>query len=81
METVVHSDGEQNANFGAEWRASPILTLRGGLQRIGASDGNLLSAGLTLQPMRGKTLQFHYAYLADPLLAGGRTTVGLALAF
>jgi len=36
---------------------------------------------LTLQPMRVKTLQFHYAYLADPLAAGGRTTVGLALAF
>ena len=77
----VYSDGEQNANLGAEWRASPLLTLRGGLQRIGASDGNLLSAGLTLQPMRVKNLQFHYAYLTDPLVAGGRTTVGLALAF
>ncbi len=74
-------DDEQSAHLGAEWRISPLLTLRGGLQRLGASEGNLLSAGLTLQPMRVKTLQFHYAYLADPLAAGGRTTVGLALAF
>ena len=78
---VRSADDEQSAHLGAEWRISPLLTLRGGLQRLGASDGNLLSAGLTLQPMRVKTLQFHYAYLADPLSAGGRTTVGLALAF
>ena len=78
---VRSADDEESAHLGAEWRISPLLTLRGGLQRLGASDGNLLSAGLTLQPMRVKTLQFHYAYLADPLAAGGRTTVGLALAF
>ncbi|MEE3258280.1 MAG: PorV/PorQ family protein [Candidatus Latescibacterota bacterium] len=77
----LRSDTEQNAHLGAEWRISPLLTVRGGLQRLGAADGNLLSAGLTLRPMRVETLQFHYAYLADPLEVGGRTTVGLALAF
>ena len=77
----VRSDDEQSAYLGAEWRVNPLLTLRGGLQRIGSSDGNLLSAGLTLQPMRVNTLQFHYAYIADPFAAGSRTTVGPALAF
>lgn len=77
----MRSDDEQSANLGAEWRLSPLLTVRGGLHRLGAADGGLLSAGLTLRPMRIETLQFHYAYLADPLEAGGRTTVGLALAF
>lgn len=75
------TDDEQSANLGAEWRLSPLLTLRGGLNRLGAADGSLLSAGLTLRPMRIETVQFHYAYLADPLDAGGRTTIGLALAF
>ena len=75
------ADDEQSANLGAEWVLSPLLTLRGGLHRLGAQDGSLLAAGLTLRPMRVETLQFHYAYLADPLDAGGRTTIGLALAF
>ncbi len=75
------SDDKQSTTLGAEWALSPLLTLRGGLNRLGAEDGSLLSAGLTLRPMRIKTLQFHYAYLADPLEAGGRTTIGLALAF
>ena len=75
------SDDEQSANIGAEWALSPLLTLRGGLNRLGPEDGSLLSAGLTLRPMRIKTLQFHYAYLADPLEAEGRTTIGLALTF
>ena len=77
----LRSDDEQSAHLGAEWQLSPLLTVRGGLQRLGVEDGNVLSAGLTLRPMRVETLQFHYAYLADPLAAGGRTTVGLALAF
>ena len=77
----VRDDGEQSVNLGAEWQLSALLEVRGGLHRLGAEDGSQLSAGLTLQPMHRETLQFQYAYLTDPLGAGGRTTVGLALAF
>ena len=74
-------DGEQSVNLGAEWQPNALLVMRGGLHRLGAEDGGQLSAGLTLQPMHRETLQFQYAYLTDPLGAGGRTTVGLTLAF
>ena len=74
-------DGEQSVNLGAEWQLSEMLVMRGGLHRLGAEDGGQLSTGLTLQPMHRETLQFQYAYLTDPLGAGGRTTVGLTLAF
>ena len=74
-------DGEQSVNLGAEWQPNALLAMRGGLHRLGAEDGGQLSAGLTLQPMYRETLQFQYAYLTDPLGAGGRTTVGLTLAF
>lgn len=77
----LRSAGEQSVNLGAEWQLSALLTMRGGLQRLGAEDGGQLSVGLTLHPMHRETLQFHYAYLTDPLGAGGRTTVGLVLAF
>ena len=75
------SDREQSVNLGAEWQFNALLVVRGGLHRLGAEDGGQLSAGLTLQPMHRETLQFQYAYLTDPLGTGGRTTVGLALAF
>ena len=77
----VRDDGEQSVNLGAEWQLSALLEVRGGLHRLGAEDGSQLSAGLTLSPARRETVQFQYAYLSDPLGAGGRTTVGLALAF
>ena len=77
----VRDDGEQSVNLGAEWRLNALLEVRGGLHRLGAEDGGQLSAGLTLQPMHREILQFQYVYLSDPLGAGGRTTVGLALAF
>lgn len=75
------ADGEQSINLGAEWQPNALLAIRSGLHRLGTEDGGQLSAGLTLQPMHRETLQFQYAYLTDPLGAGGRTTVGLALAF
>lgn len=77
----LRADGEQSVNLGAEWQLSALLVLRGGLHRLGVEDGGQLSVGLTLHPMHRETLQFQYAYLADPLGAGGRTTVGLVLAF
>ena len=76
-----HADGERSVNLGAEWQLSELLVMRGGLHRLGAEDGGQLSAGLTLRPMHRETLQFQYAYLTDPLGAGGRTTVSMALAF
>ena len=75
------ADGEQSVNLGAEWQLSALLEVRGGLHRLGVEDGGQLSAGLTLRPARRETVQFQYAYLTDPLGAGGRTTVGLVLAF
>ncbi len=77
----LRSDGEQSVNLGAEWQLSALLVVRGGLHRLGTEDGGQLSTGLTLRPARRETVQFQYAYLTDPLGAGGRTTVGLALAF
>ena len=74
-------DGEQSVNLGVEWQLNALIVMRGGLHRLGAEDGGQLSTGLTLQPMHRETLQFQYAYLTDPLGAGGRTTVGLTLAF
>ena len=74
-------DGEQSVNLGAEWQLNALRVMRGGLHRLGAEAGGQLSAGLTLQPMNRETLQFQYAYLTDPLGAGGRTTAGLTLAF
>ena len=78
----VESADETTAHLGAEWQLSPLLILRGGLRHIGGEDSlGQVSAGLSLRPMRRQTLQFHYAYAADPLDAGGRTTIGLELAF
>ena len=77
----LRTDGEQSVNLGAEWQLSALLVLRGGLHRLGVEDGGQLSVGLTLHPMHRETLQFQYAYLTDPLGAGGRTIVGLVLAF
>ena len=81
LATEFRADGEQSVNLGAEWQLNALLVMRGGLHRLGAEDGGQLSAGLTLQPMHRETLQFQCAYLTDPLGAGGRTTVGLTLAF
>jgi long-subunit fatty acid transport protein len=77
------SDVDSYANLGAEWKIGPVLTLRGGLNRVPGTDRGIGSttAGLTLRPMRQDTLRFHYTYASDELGDGGRTAVGLALQF
>jgi hypothetical protein len=72
-------DGSEHAGLGAEWQVNPLLALRGGVARLGA--GAVLAAGLTVRPMRNQAVQFHYAYLSDPLDAGERTVFGLGIAF
>ena len=67
-------------NLGAEWSVNPLLTVRGGLNRVPGDDG-AFTAGLSLRPMRRESLQLHYAYATDPLGAGGRTLLGLSLIF
>lgn len=74
------SDAESYLNLGGEWQASPLLTLRAGVNRLG-SEGAAPSFGLSLRPMRRDHLQFHYAYTADDLGAGNRVNAGLSLKF
>ncbi len=69
------------ANLGAEWTIGDLLTLRGGLHRLGQDGGpGSLAVGLTLRPMRSESLQFQYTYLDDPL-DGARLSGGLATRF
>lgn len=69
---------ELRAHVGAEWRLSGLLTLRGGVHRIGAADGFGLPAfGVSVRPMRIEALQVHYAYVADDLDAGARHAITL----
>ncbi|MBI2502969.1 MAG: hypothetical protein HYW07_07010 [Candidatus Latescibacteria bacterium] len=74
------SDAESYLSLGGEWQASPLLTLRAGLNRIGG-EGAAPAFGLSLRPMRRDHLQFHYAYTADELGAGNRVSAGLGLRF
>jgi len=70
---------ERHAAVGAAWRASDLLTLRAGLDRIGAADGaGAVTAGLSVRPMRSRAFQLDYAYGQDPLAAGARVAVGLS---
>jgi hypothetical protein len=73
------SEAESYLSLGGEWRASPLLTLRAGLGRIGGEATPAL--GLSLRPMRREYLQLHYAYTADALGAGNRVNAGLGLKF
>lgn len=73
------TDAESHLSLGGEWRASPLLTLRAGLGRIGA--GAAPAFGLSLRPMRRDHLQLHYAYTTDDLGAGNRVNAGLGLKF
>lgn len=69
------------ANLGAEWTVNGLLTLRGGLNRLGQDDGpGSLAVGLTLRPMHSESLQFQYAYVDDPL-DGARLSGGVATRF
>ena len=70
-----------SASLGGEWRVSPLLTVRGGLARIGAAGVGAPAFGLTLRPMRIDTVQLHYAWVGDELDAGPRTLVGVGAAF
>lgn len=68
--------------LGLTWQASPLLTLRAGLSRIGEADGvGSAAAGLSVRPMRNEAFELHYAYTQDPLDAGGRVTLGLSARF
>ena len=64
----------------AEWRVSPLMSLRVGLERL---DDSLrtTSFGMTLKPMQIEALQFHFAYLNDELDAGSTTAFGLSTSF
>jgi len=64
----------------AEWRVSPLLSLRAGLDRLNDSL-QTTTFGLTLKPMQIETLQFHFAYLTDELDAGSTTAFGLSTSF
>ena len=79
----VYSGLDRHLNLGVEWVATPVLTLRGGLERVAGEMDALGSptAGLTLRPMRNQLLQFHYGYADDPLGTGSRNSVGLSARF
>ena len=71
-----------SASLGGEWKVNPLLTVRAGLARIGvAGIAGAPTFGLTLQPMRIDTVQFHYAWVGDELDAGPRTLIGVGAAF
>ena len=73
---------ETTAHWGGEWTLNPLLSLRTGLRNVGGEEAlGAFSAGLSLRPMRSQKLQFHYAYTADPIGAGQRTTIGVEVTF
>ena len=70
-------------DLGTEWGVNSTLTLRGGLHRVPGSDrrAGSITTGLTLRPMRGEKLQFHYTYATEELGAGGGSMFGLTSNF
>lgn len=69
---------QARVQLGAELDLSPMLSLRGGLQRMGEADGlGLPTMGLSVRPMHSDDLQFHYAWIADDLGAGGRSVISV----
>ena len=73
---------ELRANAGVEARVNDLLTLRGGVHRMGDADGFGLPAfGISLRPMQMQTLQIDYAWVADDIDAGGRTVIALSSRF
>ena len=76
--------GERNlrAHGGIEAPLNDLLTIRGGVQRMGDADGFGLPAfGVTMRPMRMETVQIHYAWATDDIDAGGRTVLTLSSLF
>ncbi len=69
-------------HLGAEADLSPMLSLRGGMHRIGDADGlGLPSLGISIRPMHREALQLHYAWIADDLGAGGRSILSVGGVF
>lgn len=69
-------------HVGAEADLSPMLSVRGGMHRIGDADGvGLPSFGLSIRPMHREALQLHYAWVADDLGAGGRSVLSVGGVF
>ena len=67
---------------GAEADLSPMLSVRGGLHRVGDADGlGLLAMGISIRPMHSNRLAFHYAWVADDLSAGGRSVLSIGGVF
>ncbi|MDP6982340.1 MAG: hypothetical protein QGG05_04555, partial [Candidatus Latescibacteria bacterium] len=67
---------------GAEADLSPMLSVRGGLHRVGDADGlGLLAMGISIRPMHSNRLAFHYAWVADDLSAGGRSLLSIGGVF
>ncbi len=65
-------------HLGGEIELSPMLTLRAGVHRVGDADGfGLPSMGLSVRPMHSDDLQFHYAWVADDVGAGGRSVLSV----
>jgi hypothetical protein len=75
-------DSVVRAHAGVEARLSPLVTLRGGVHRLGDADGAGLPAfGVTLQPMRSEAVQITYAWVADDIGDGGRRVLSLSSRF
>ncbi|MEC8932760.1 MAG: hypothetical protein VYB08_15165 [Candidatus Latescibacterota bacterium] len=69
-------------HVGAEADLSPMLSVRGGLHRVGDADGlGLLAMGISIRPMHSNRLAFHYAWVADDLSAGGRSLLSIGGVF
>jgi len=76
--------GKRNlrAHGGIEAPLNDLVTIRGGVQRMGDADGfGLPACGITMRPMRMETVQIHYAWVADDIGAGGRTVLTLSSLF
>lgn len=83
VELLDAGDGRDlRAHVGAEAHLNDMLTVRGGVHRVGDADGAGLPAiGLSVRPMRRESLQLDWAWTADDIDAGGRTVVTLSSRF
>jgi len=78
----VGGDRDLRGHGGLEARLNDLLTLRGGLHRVGDADGlGLLAMGISIRPMHSNRLAFHYAWVADDLSAGGRSVLSIGGVF
>ncbi len=78
----VRGVSQARLHAGAEADLSPMLSVRGGLHRVGDADGlGLLAMGISIRPMHSNRLAFHYAWVADDLSAGGRSVLSIGGVF